>query len=147
MAILCWSPPAHRWWAHAPFFALFVSLVFFVRSYLGAGRLWLAWTAIGVRAASLVLNFLVDPNLNYVRIDGIRPLEFLGETIYLTEGVFSGRTRLGQLSSLLYKEEIELMLRTPDIAGFQLLGLHDYPGTGSALIGTLAVLFWGWRHV
>ncbi len=88
-------------WAHVPFFTLFVSLVFFVRSYLGAGRLWLAWTAIGVRTAALVLNFLVDPNLNYVRIDGIRPLEFLGETIYLTEGVFSGRTRLGQLSSLL----------------------------------------------
>ncbi len=88
-------------WAHVPFFTLFVSLVFFVRSYLGAGRLWLAWTATGVRAASLVLNFLSDPNLNYVRIDGIRPLDFLGETIYLTEGVFSGRTRLGQLSSLL----------------------------------------------
>jgi PAS domain S-box-containing protein len=88
-------------WAHVPFFVLVVSLVFFVRSYLGAGRAWLAWTFIGVRAASLVLNFLSDPNLNYVRITGVRPLEFLGETTYLTEGVFSDRTRLGQLSSLL----------------------------------------------
>ena len=88
-------------WAHVPFFLLLVSLVFFVRTYLHAGRLWLAWTIIGVRAASLLLNFLSDPNLNYVRITGVRPLRFLGETIFLTEGVFSERTRIGQLSSLL----------------------------------------------
>ena len=88
-------------WAHVPFFTLLVSLVFFVRTYLNAGRPWLAWTVVGVRAVSLVFNFLSDPNLNYVSITGVRPLEFLGETTYLTEGVFSGRTRIGQLSSLL----------------------------------------------
>jgi PAS domain S-box-containing protein len=98
------SPAAHGLFVrlgHVAFFPLFVSLVFFVRLYLRAGRLWLAWTAIGVRAATLVINLFVDPNLNYSRITGVTPLRFLGETIYLTEGVFSARTRLAQLSSLL----------------------------------------------
>ena len=36
---------------------------------------------------------------------------------------------------LLYKEEIELLLRTPGYAGFSLLDLHDYPSQGTALVG------------
>jgi len=43
----------------------------------------------------------------------------------------------GQQSVLLYKEEIELLLRTPGFAGFSLLDLHDYPSQGTALIGLL----------
>jgi PAS domain S-box-containing protein len=54
-----------------------------------------------VRAVSLAVNFLSDPNLNYSRITGVRPAGFLGETIYLTEGVPSDRTRIAQLSSLI----------------------------------------------
>ncbi len=38
---------------------------------------------------------------------------------------------------LLYKEEIELLLRTPGYAGFSLLDLHDYPTQGTALVGPL----------
>lgn len=37
----------------------------------------------------------------------------------------------------LYKQEIEMALRTPDMAGFQLLDLQDYPGQGSAYVGIL----------
>jgi hypothetical protein len=40
-----------------------------------------------------------------------------------------------------YKEEIEANLRTPGLAGFQLLELHDYLGQGTALIGVLDA-FW-----
>jgi len=40
-----------------------------------------------------------------------------------------------------YKEEIEANLRTPGLAGFQLLDLHDYLGQGTALIGILDT-FW-----
>jgi hypothetical protein len=40
-----------------------------------------------------------------------------------------------------YKEEIEANLRTPGLAGFQLLDLHDYLGQGTALIG-LVDAFW-----
>jgi hypothetical protein len=43
----------------------------------------------------------------------------------------------GLHAALLYKEEIELLLRTPKYAGFSLLDLHDYPGQGTALIGLL----------
>ena len=47
----------------------------------------------------------------------------------------------GKLSVQLYKEEIEVLLRTPGHAGFQLLDLHDFPGQGTALVGTLDA-FW-----
>lgn len=37
----------------------------------------------------------------------------------------------------LYKADMEMNLRTPSMAGFQLLDLQDYPGQGTALIGIL----------
>ena len=43
----------------------------------------------------------------------------------------------GRHAALLYKEEIEILMRTPGHAGFSLLDLHDYPGQGTALIGIL----------
>jgi hypothetical protein len=43
----------------------------------------------------------------------------------------------GRHAVLLYKEEIEILMRTPGHAGFSLLDLHDYPGQGTALIGAL----------
>ncbi len=43
----------------------------------------------------------------------------------------------GRHAVLLYKEEIEILMRTPGHAGFSLLDLHDYPGQGTALIGPL----------
>jgi hypothetical protein len=43
----------------------------------------------------------------------------------------------GRLATLLYKEEIELLLRTPGLAGFSLLDLHDYPAQGTAVVGLL----------
>jgi hypothetical protein len=41
----------------------------------------------------------------------------------------------GRLSLLLYKEEIERSLRTPEYGGFQLLGLQDSNDQGSAFVG------------
>ena len=43
----------------------------------------------------------------------------------------------GRWSYLLYKQDIEMDLRTPNMAGFQLLDLQDYPGQGSAYVGIL----------
>ncbi len=37
----------------------------------------------------------------------------------------------------LYKADMEMNLRTPQMAGFQLLDLQDYPGQGTALVGVL----------
>ena len=47
----------------------------------------------------------------------------------------------GKLQALCYKAEIEAALRTPGLAGFQLLDLHDFPGQGTALVGVLDA-FW-----
>lgn len=43
----------------------------------------------------------------------------------------------GKLAALLYKEDIEASLRTKDMGGFELLGLHDYPGQCTATVGLL----------
>ena len=43
----------------------------------------------------------------------------------------------GRWTYLLYKQDIEMDLRTPNMAGFQLLDLQDYPGQGSAYVGIL----------
>jgi hypothetical protein len=47
----------------------------------------------------------------------------------------------GKFATLLYKEEIEVLLRTPGYGGFSLLDLHDYPTQGTALVGPLNA-FW-----
>lgn len=47
----------------------------------------------------------------------------------------------GALQTQLYKEEMEAALRTPDMAGVQLLGLQDFPGQGTALVGVVDA-FW-----
>ncbi len=47
----------------------------------------------------------------------------------------------GKLQTLCYKADIEAALRTKNMAGFQLLDLHDFPGQGTALIGVLDA-FW-----
>lgn len=46
-----------------------------------------------------------------------------------------------RLAAILYKEEIERALKTPGFSGFQLLGLQDFPGQGTALVG-LVDAFW-----
>ncbi|MFO0892466.1 MAG: glycoside hydrolase family 2 TIM barrel-domain containing protein [Isosphaeraceae bacterium] len=47
----------------------------------------------------------------------------------------------GKLQTLCYKEEIEALLRTPGLGGFQLLALYDFPGQGTALVGVLDALW------
>ena len=47
----------------------------------------------------------------------------------------------GKLQVLCYKADIEAALRTRDMAGFQLLDLHDFPGQGTALVGVMDA-FW-----
>ena len=47
----------------------------------------------------------------------------------------------GKLQALCYKADIEAALRTGNFGGFQLLGLNDFPGQGTALVGVLDA-FW-----
>ncbi|MDO4496399.1 MAG: glycoside hydrolase family 2 TIM barrel-domain containing protein [Bacteroidales bacterium] len=47
----------------------------------------------------------------------------------------------GQLAAILYKEECERAMKTSGLSGYQLLGLQDFPGQGTALVGLLNA-FW-----
>jgi hypothetical protein len=47
----------------------------------------------------------------------------------------------GKLQALCYKNEIEKSLRTPGLSGFQLLGLQDFPGQGTALVGVVDAFY------
>ena len=47
----------------------------------------------------------------------------------------------GEFAVQLYKEEIERAMKTPQFNGYQLLGLQDYSGQGTALVG-LVDAFW-----
>lgn len=43
----------------------------------------------------------------------------------------------GELSLRCYREEVEAVLRTESLSGISLLGLQDFPGQGTALVGML----------
>ncbi|MFV0343145.1 MAG: family 43 glycosylhydrolase [Anaerocolumna sp.] len=59
----------------------------------------------------------------------------------IKKGIYSDWKRrveaTGELALLSYREEIEAVLRTKDMSGISLLGLQDFPGQGTALIGML----------
>jgi hypothetical protein len=52
----------------------------------------------------------------------------------------------GKFSWLVYKEDIESALRTPNFGGVQLLQLQDFPGQGEALVGLLDS-FWDSKDI
>lgn len=43
----------------------------------------------------------------------------------------------GELSRIGYREEVEAALRSPSLSGISLLGLQDFPGQGTALVGMM----------
>jgi PAS domain S-box-containing protein len=88
-------------WLHVPAWAVVVSLVFFVHFHLRAGRTWLAWTIVIVRTLSLLLNFLVGQNLNYLEVTGLRHIPFLGESVSVADGVSNPWMLVGQLGLVL----------------------------------------------
>jgi len=47
----------------------------------------------------------------------------------------------GRFQTAIYKECTEAFLRTRDCGGYQMLGLNDFPGQGTALVGAVDV-FW-----
>ncbi len=89
-------------WIHVPVWVIVVSLVWFARLYLRAGRSWLAWTVCGARTLALLLNFGPAANLNYREVTALRRLPFLGDTVSVAEGVRNPWMLVGQLSLLLF---------------------------------------------
>ena len=89
-------------WLHPPAFLVILALVGFVRVYLRAGRPWLTWTTVAVRTLSLVLNFILTPNLNYRSITGLHQVQFFGDSVSVAEGVPSPWMLVGQVSFILW---------------------------------------------
>jgi PAS domain S-box-containing protein len=88
-------------WMHVAAWVIIASLVAFVRLYLKAGRRWLAWTVVGVRTVSLILNFIFSPNINFREITALRHFRFLGESVSVAKGVPNPWMVVAQLSLLL----------------------------------------------
>jgi two-component system sensor kinase FixL len=88
-------------WIHVPIFVAFVAIVRFVSRCFGTARGWFGWTVIGLRTCALAVNFLVGLNLNHDAILHLRPIRFLGSTVMTAEAVFSQRTKIGEVSTLL----------------------------------------------
>ncbi|HEV3147141.1 MAG TPA: PAS domain-containing protein [Chthoniobacterales bacterium] len=89
-------------WAHVPIWALIVSLVWFVRLRLRAGRMWLAWGVCALRSLALFLNFLFSPNLNYRQITSLQQVSWWGgEKVSVAIGVPNPWTLIGHLGLLL----------------------------------------------
>lgn len=89
-------------WMHVPFWVLLVSLVWFLRLHLRAGRPWLAWSTCGLRTLALILNFVFHPNLNFREITRLQQFPLWGETVSVPIGITNPWTLIGQLSSLLF---------------------------------------------
>src|ERR1035438_9673534 len=81
-----------------PAWVLIVSLVFFVRFFLRAGRPWLARAIVGLRTFALVLNFLTGQNINYREITQLQHIRFLGETVSTPAGTVNPWMLVAQLS-------------------------------------------------
>ena len=78
-----------------------------------------------------VYNKGVLRNTNYERIG--RVIAERGLQPYTADMALAS----GRFSALLYKEEIESVMRTPSYGGFQLLGLNDYQGQYISIVGIL----------
>lgn len=81
---------------------------------------------------------------NYTGALRARNLEGFRESLRLSGMLDQAREfawASGRLQRLMYKADIEALLRTPGAGGFQLLALQDFSGQGSALEGFLDA-FW-----
>jgi two-component system, LuxR family, sensor kinase FixL len=89
-------------WAQLPVWALVVSVVIFVRLYLRAGRLWLAWSVCAARTLALILNFVFIPNLSYRQITSLKQVSWWGgESVSVPVGVTNPWILVAQLSLVL----------------------------------------------
>ncbi|MBN1783142.1 beta-glucuronidase [bacterium] len=93
-------------------------------------------------------QYCVFPNFReikkYTGVYKARNFELFQETLvknHMGDQAGDFLTASGKLQALCYKSEIEAALRTRGLAGIQLLGLNDFPGQGTALVGVLDA-FW-----
>jgi two-component system, LuxR family, sensor kinase FixL len=73
-------------WIHVPTWVLTLSFVAFVRLYLHAGRVWLAWSIYGLRTLVLILNFIFPVSINFTAITDIRQFSWGGQMVSVPVG-------------------------------------------------------------
>lgn len=88
-------------WMHVSAAAIVIAIVWFVRFYLGTGRLWLAWLITLLRGLILLANFLLYPNATFAEIHGLREVHWLGESLTAPVGDETPGRYLIHLSMLL----------------------------------------------
>ena len=89
-------------WAQVPVSLVVVSLVGFIRCYLKAGRIWMLWLICALRSVTVVLAFVLTPNVNYRSITGLRHLAWWGgESVTIAIGKPNPWVLVAQLSVLL----------------------------------------------
>jgi signal transduction histidine kinase len=89
-------------WTYVPLSWALVSLVLFIRQYLGTGRDWLLGGSLVLRGITLVVNFLVPGSLILQTVTAIQPVTILGEQISVPMGMVSPWMVLGNLSAALF---------------------------------------------
>lgn len=117
-------------WIHVPAFIVVCGLVGFIRLHLHGGIVWLAWVVCGIRFVSLILNFVFEPNLNYVEITHLRWVNFLGEQVAIGVGIPNPWMLVGQLS-------LFLLMVFGAQAAIQ-IGRRDGWGLSSLIAGSVA---------
>lgn len=88
-------------WYQVPIFLAFCSVVGILHLGFRTDRFWLGLVACGLRFVSLVINFVQDPNLNYVALTGIETVTVLGESVASAEGVTSPWLLLAQITLII----------------------------------------------
>ena len=87
-------------WFHVPIFTAFCSVVGIIQLRFQTDRLWLGLLACGLRFVSLIINFVQEPNLNYVTLTSIDSMTILGETVATVNGEPNPLMLTGQLALL-----------------------------------------------
>lgn len=78
-----------------------------------------------------------DPaNLRLIR-EGVRRAGLIGAKEDSSKEWERRVEATGELSRIGYREEIEAAMRTKELSGISLLGLQDFPGQGTALVGMM----------
>ncbi len=88
-------------WMHVPMGVLFIAVVWFIRAYLGTGRVWMAWFLTGLRGVILILNLFFFPNVTFHEVNALREVDFLGEILSAPLGEESPWRLLIHLSTAL----------------------------------------------
>ncbi|MBP6595923.1 MAG: PAS domain S-box protein [Arenimonas sp.] len=87
-------------WFHVPAAVFVMAMVPFVRCRYGVGSVWLGAAAIALRLAALVANFTTGVNLNFMQVNALAPMSWLGVEVVVPQGVLNPWMALGSLSLL-----------------------------------------------